>query len=168
MPVRQSLLSLKPSDAVPKKRGPKTDVLEALLKRVDGLERRLKEEKSPKQSTSPHNGHYAEGPRITGDESMSNRANIDAPEGISIQSDDIMPARSATYVCPTQKQPELRPHSSLLPPISSDTLLDAYFSRVHGKPYNILDEQSFRQRVITNTIPLQLVNAVCAVGARSV
>ena len=32
-------------DAVPKKRGPKTDVLEALLKRVDGLERRLKDEK---------------------------------------------------------------------------------------------------------------------------
>jgi hypothetical protein len=29
------------SDAVPKKRGPKTDVLEALLKRVDGLEKRL-------------------------------------------------------------------------------------------------------------------------------
>jgi hypothetical protein len=29
---------------VPKKRGPKTDVLEALLKRVDGLEKRLKPE----------------------------------------------------------------------------------------------------------------------------
>lgn len=32
-------------DAVPKKRGPKTDVLEALLKRVDGLEAQLKEKK---------------------------------------------------------------------------------------------------------------------------
>jgi hypothetical protein len=31
-------------DAVPKKRGPKTDVLEALLKRVDGLEKRLHSE----------------------------------------------------------------------------------------------------------------------------
>ncbi len=29
---------------MPKKRGPKTDVLEALLKRVDGLERRLHRE----------------------------------------------------------------------------------------------------------------------------
>ena len=37
-------------DATPKKRGPKTDVLEALLKRVDGIERRLKDEKQP---TSP-------------------------------------------------------------------------------------------------------------------
>ena len=34
-------------DAIPKKRGPKTDVLEALLKRVDGLERRLRDEKEP-------------------------------------------------------------------------------------------------------------------------
>jgi len=38
------------TDAVPKKRGPKTDVLEALLKRVDGLEKRLKDEK---KSNSP-------------------------------------------------------------------------------------------------------------------
>lgn len=30
---------------MPKKRGPKTDVLEALLKRVDGLEAKLKEKK---------------------------------------------------------------------------------------------------------------------------
>jgi hypothetical protein len=39
-------------DAVPKKRGPKTDVLEALLKRVDGLEKRLRTEEGP-DSQSP-------------------------------------------------------------------------------------------------------------------
>lgn len=33
-------------DAVPKKRGPKTDVLEALAKRIEGIERRLPKEKS--------------------------------------------------------------------------------------------------------------------------
>ena len=38
-------------DAVPKKRGPKTDVLEALLKRVDGLEARLKEKGEPETPT---------------------------------------------------------------------------------------------------------------------
>ena len=37
----------KRADAIPKKRGPKTDVLEALLKRVNGLEKRLKDEKKP-------------------------------------------------------------------------------------------------------------------------
>lgn len=36
---------------MPKKRGPKTDVLEALLKRVDGLEQKLKENKKPEPST---------------------------------------------------------------------------------------------------------------------
>ena len=44
--VRMELISTF-ADAVPKKRGPKTDVLEALLKRVDGLEKRLKDEKQP-------------------------------------------------------------------------------------------------------------------------
>jgi hypothetical protein len=45
-----------PADAVPKKRGPKTDVLEALLKRVDGLEARLKDKKTEEGSESPENG----------------------------------------------------------------------------------------------------------------
>ena len=45
-------------DAVPKKRGPKTDVLEALLKRVDGLEKRLKDEK---KSTSPNTNNEGGG-----------------------------------------------------------------------------------------------------------
>jgi hypothetical protein len=40
-------------DAVPKKRGPKTDVLEALLKRVDGLEAKLKEKNATESPTTP-------------------------------------------------------------------------------------------------------------------
>lgn len=44
-PVILTIRSLPRTDAVPKKRGPKTDVLEALLKRVDGLEAKLKEKK---------------------------------------------------------------------------------------------------------------------------
>lgn len=39
-------------DAVPKKRGPKTDVLEALLKRVDGLEAKLKEKNAEGEQAS--------------------------------------------------------------------------------------------------------------------
>lgn len=42
-------------DAVPKKRGPKTDVLEALLKRVNGLEKRLKDEKKEDSAENPDN-----------------------------------------------------------------------------------------------------------------
>jgi hypothetical protein len=57
-------------DAVPKKRGPKTDVLEALLKRVDGLEKRLKDEKqpgdiSPKEEALGDMPHYGDGDRDT-------------------------------------------------------------------------------------------------------
>lgn len=40
-------------DAVPKKRGPKTDVLEALLKRVDGLEAKLKEKNTGDGTDAP-------------------------------------------------------------------------------------------------------------------
>lgn len=56
-------------DAVPKKRGPKTDVLEALLKRVDGLEAKLKEKKdqpatsgSEKAPTAPGASAASTGP----------------------------------------------------------------------------------------------------------
>jgi hypothetical protein len=53
-------------DAVPKKRGPKTDVLEALLKRVDGLERRLKDEKKS-HSPSNESGPSAQEDSLNGD-----------------------------------------------------------------------------------------------------
>uniref|UniRef100_A0A8H7KD44 Zn(2)-C6 fungal-type domain-containing protein n=1 Tax=Bionectria ochroleuca TaxID=29856 RepID=A0A8H7KD44_BIOOC len=39
-------------DAVPKKRGPKTDVLDALLKRVDGLEAKLREKNAEQVPSS--------------------------------------------------------------------------------------------------------------------
>lgn len=57
-PARRHLATLPADileDAVPKKRGPKTDVLEALLKRVDGLEARLKDKKTEPDSESPEN-----------------------------------------------------------------------------------------------------------------
>ena len=41
------------ADAIPKKRGPKTDVLEALVKRVDGLEKQLRHEQDDEQTVSP-------------------------------------------------------------------------------------------------------------------
>ncbi|KAG9246429.1 hypothetical protein BJ878DRAFT_540277 [Calycina marina] len=45
---------IKCNHAVPKKRGPKTDSVKALLKRVHGLEKKLREEK--KTSTPPNEG----------------------------------------------------------------------------------------------------------------
>ena len=57
-----------PLDAVPKKRGPKTDVLEALLKRVDGLEAKLKEKnaESPTTPSTPDTSHDSPSSGATG------------------------------------------------------------------------------------------------------
>ncbi|EDO02370.1 hypothetical protein SS1G_04846 [Sclerotinia sclerotiorum 1980 UF-70] len=66
-------------DAVPKKRGPKTDVLEALLKRVDGLERKLRDEKksnSPNNDGSGSGGGEEESPK---DDVKQKRPHLETP-----------------------------------------------------------------------------------------
>ncbi|KAH6713405.1 fungal-specific transcription factor domain-containing protein [Leptodontidium sp. 2 PMI_412] len=135
-------------DAVPKKRGPKTDVLEALLKRVDGLERRLKDEK--KSSSDSNEGGSA------GDKESPNSDT--KPKRPQLETANI-PNESAVY-SPT-------PISEPSPPaVQPDVLLDTYFSRCHGKAYYILDETSTRQRMQLNQIPSYLVFAIYAVSAR--
>lgn len=47
-----------------------------------------------------------------------------------------------------------------------DLLLDTYFSRIHGKPYFILDEGATRQRMQTNQLPTCLAFAIYAVSSR--
>ena len=61
-------------DAIPKKRGPKTDVLEALLKRVDGLERRLRDEKQP---ASPVDGA---GPSVKPEDAAPVEKGVSSPK----------------------------------------------------------------------------------------
>jgi hypothetical protein len=52
------------------------------------------------------------------------------------------------------------------PEVQTDALLDTYFNRFHSKPFHILDESTLRQRLQLNQVPLYLVHAICAVGAR--
>lgn len=126
------------SDAVPKKRGPKTDVLEALLKRVDGLEKRLQDENhplSPASSTSPVKSLESQPP--------------------------VAPVSS--QLAPPPPPPTLStPSPSRLP----DSMLDAYFGRLHGKPYFILDESSTRQRHQRRQLSPALSMAIYAVTLR--
>ena len=139
---------------MPKKRGPKTDVLEALLKRVDGLEKRLQEEKKQ-----------------------------DAANGDSVVVDDVPPsATSERHHSPPQRplldiqtMPQNVADSAILSPLSPpmpsatpylEILLDTYFARVHGKPYHILDEAATRQKLANNQLPSFLAHSICAVGAR--
>ncbi|KAI1462687.1 hypothetical protein F4805DRAFT_5753 [Annulohypoxylon moriforme] len=150
-------------DAVPKKRGPKTDVLEALLKRVDGLEAQLKDRRQ--SDASPTTGQP---PHISIEETLSNLGSAVAEQASEPKSkrpalDNVrtteIAAESAIYSPTFSNEPPT-------PSIQIDALLDTYFSRFHAKPYHILDESSVRQRLQLNQLPTYLIHAIYAVAAR--
>ncbi|EMT63593.1 hypothetical protein FOC4_g10013829 [Fusarium odoratissimum] len=148
------------ADAVPKKRGPKTDVLEALLKRVDGLEAKLREKGEDDVSLASSNlpgagkGEASEnGSQVTEvGESIIKRATVDARAS---------PGDTASLSPHTPIARDLSP-----PPAQAEVLLDTYFARFHGKPYYIVDESSIRQRLQLNQLPRFLSFAISAVAAR--
>lgn len=84
------------TDAIPKKRGPKTDVLEALLERVDGLEKRLRDEQKSKSSDAS-------------DDDQPNRALQDAineaKNEIKQRHSMAHPSRSSSTSVPTKELP---------------------------------------------------------------
>ncbi|KAE8144825.1 hypothetical protein BDV25DRAFT_134333 [Aspergillus avenaceus] len=127
--------------AVPKKRGPKTDVLEALLKRVDGLEKRLQDENHPLSPTSS-------GSPTKPMEQLSAQVNFHPPP--------------PTHSFPAHTASHQSPQSHKLP----DSVVDAYFTRLHGKPYFILDESSTRQRHQRGQLSMCLSMAIHALTIR--
>ncbi|KAG4033951.1 hypothetical protein MFRU_004g04460 [Monilinia fructicola] len=139
-------------DAVPKKRGPKTDVLEALLKRVDGLERKLRDEKKSNSPNNDGNGSSGGGE----EESINDDVKSKRPHLETTTSN--LPDESAVYSPTSISEPS--------PSVQQDVLLDTYFVRCHGKSYYILDESSIRQRIQANHIPTYLLYAIYAVSAR--
>lgn len=176
-------------DAVPKKRGPKTEVLEELLKRIDGLEKRLEKENSnarkDKTASPPENGEMAieEEDDDEDGQSMhpeSRRGSMRASRGPDLSDS---PAPSAAQPSP-QLQQMHRKHSIQSQPAPSPTaaaytppapvtdinlmrrLVDVYFERVHGKPYYIFHEESFRRDFADGRAPSHVINAVCAVSVR--
>ncbi|KAI7164654.1 aldolase, partial [Hortaea werneckii] len=174
-------------DAIPKKRGPKTDVLEALLKRVNGLEKRLKDEKNPESADADNT--TAEGASATQDES-----HVDASS--AVEEDDVQPHGEPEASRADTKQQELQPTKQTTPAKSqtqlqaqpqaqvqahqheqeqlqavqsqafAEALVDIYFARLHGKPYYILDEPATRQRLRDGQLPRFLNNAIYAVSIR--
>ncbi|KAL4870698.1 type I 3-dehydroquinase-domain-containing protein [Aspergillus spectabilis] len=121
-------------DAIPKKRGPKTDVLEALLKRVDGLEKRLRDDDHPLSPSSP------------------------------VKTDLPPHASHAPTAFPIAPPPVSYAHPQ--PGRMPDAMLDAYFARLHGKPFFILDETSTRQRHQNGRLPVYLSMAIYALTLR--
>ncbi|KAF2662218.1 hypothetical protein K491DRAFT_710166 [Lophiostoma macrostomum CBS 122681] len=141
-------------DAVPKKRGPKTDVLEALLKRVDGLEQRLRTE--GKSDSLPD----AESSTSQDSSSDTKAHNASLPQSRPLLEIAPNPAPAADQLM-SPVEPSLQS-----PSIVPDLLLDTYFARIHGKPYHILDEATTRQRLQANQLPSFLAYAIYAVSAR--
>jgi hypothetical protein len=150
-------------DAVPKKRGPKTDVLEALLKRVDGLERRLKDEKKS-HSQNGDVGLVTAVESVNGD-SKPQRPQLDAAN-IPDESAVYSPTPPRLVILRVEKGIILTASSAPSPAVQLDVLLDTYFTRCHGKAYHILDEATTRQRIQLNNVPSYLLYAIYAVSAR--
>lgn len=157
------------TDAVPKKRGPKTDVLEALLKRVDGLEARLKHEKKSEQEANAD-----EGQSVSPDDSEPNTTST-----ISASVPHDAEPQQKRQRAPTIQAIALNSHSRDIvpsPPLTSEPpieaqqglLLDNYFTEFHGKPYHIVEEAAFRHRYHTKQLPSYLLKAMFAVAARYV
>ncbi|KAI2639046.1 hypothetical protein GGS26DRAFT_371587 [Hypomontagnella submonticulosa] len=150
-------------DAVPKKRGPKTDVLEALLKRVDGLEAQLKDHRKEDSSSSAEQSQHITGETpsdarpaaaVPASEPKPKRLAVDTTRATEATSESVIYSPSVT--------------SEPSPSIPIDALLDTYFNRFHAKPYHILDESSVRQRLQLNQLPPYLIHAIYAVAARYV
>ncbi|KIW05363.1 uncharacterized protein PV09_03879 [Verruconis gallopava] len=149
-------------DAVPKKRGPKTDVLEALLKRVDGLEKRLRTDSDTTPVTEVKEAILD---AVRGSNSPEEKPPVDAQAGDTLGStpsdaaDSRAPPRPADSSSPTRA-------GAFPSPEYAQVLLDTYFRRIHGKPYYILDEASTRQRLVNNQLPEHLCLAIFAATAR--
>lgn len=157
------------ADAVPKKRGPKTDVLEALLKRVDGLEAKLKEKKSEPDASASNPSGPADP-----DEPSAPVSRPPVPE--TARSDN---SGDSALFSPTDPRWVVSPHLLSIdrkvltvsfrepsPSNQQDDLLDTYFVRFHAKPFHILDESTLRQRLQLAQVPGYLVHAIYAVAAK--
>lgn len=141
----------KSQDAIPKKRGPKTDVLEALLKRVNGLEKRLKDEQ---KSSSPER-EPAESPKECHVSSAQAAQQEYGPEPRLPEVSHVRPDS-----IPFEPAPEVTAFTN--------ALLDTYFARLHNKPFYILDESATRLRLRDGRLPSFLVDAIHAVTIKHV
>lgn len=146
-------------DAVPKKRGPKTDAIEALLKRVDSLEKRLHEENKDKQPNEKKEEQHIEdfnAPTQQPSKPAPPPPPIAQKPSIGVNPNGNTSTSSISPTDVSQPAPSQRP----------DILLDTYFTRIHGKPYYILDELTTRQRLQHHQLPNHLAHAIYAVSAR--
>ncbi|KAI5301334.1 hypothetical protein KEM56_001816 [Ascosphaera pollenicola] len=179
-------------DAVPKKRGPKTDVLEALMKRVDGLEKQLQEEQRKSGNAAvpqPETGHSPSPSTATKRKhEVLEAGSLDDKSDTKVTTPRTHPAKRSgaprnggfmeSGVFPTEPVNYNHAHSTTIdnpqvtppPPnqfmVIPDSVLDTFFARVNGKPFYLLDEQSVRQQHRTDQLPSALSMALYALTMR--
>lgn len=121
-------------------------MLEELLKRIDGLEKRLGENEG--------GGMSMDSPEPSSTSSVASRKR---PHPDIEQELDVGPPPSAEMAPP----PTITPDERLIP-----KLVDVFFERVNGKPYTLFHEGLFRQDWAAGRIPSYILNSVCAVSVR--
>lgn len=159
-------------DAVPKKRGPKTDVLEALLKRVDGLEKRLQCESIITATTTTINSKGPISPTSPtfparerqGEDGFLRRDGIISTHGQQQQQLQNNNGYGYGYGYHPFSTPSIMQQQQN--PILSDSVLNTYFARLHNKPFVILDEAATRQSYRLGQLPACLCMAVYAATLR--
>lgn len=142
-------------------------MLEALLKRVDGLEQKLKDQKNSESSLGTEEAALAATETISNAESTETAASASAStaerspkrQEIEASQPKEVTGESAVYSPPAENEPS--------PGVQTDALLDTYFTCFHAKPFYILDESSVRQRLQLNQLPVYLIHAIYSVAARS-
>ncbi|TGZ77297.1 hypothetical protein EX30DRAFT_398625, partial [Ascodesmis nigricans] len=163
-------------DAVPKKRGPKTEVLEELTKRIEWLERKLVETEAGRGGEMVDGGNQPEAlleqqssqspPRHGVDqrtaESPARRRGSNTESGPIPSPPPPILAPSRPRTASTSTAPDISTTNIALVP----RLVDVFFSRINGKPYNFFHEPSFRASFSAGTLPAGVINAVCAAAVR--
>jgi hypothetical protein len=154
---------------------------------VDGLERRLQEENNPVTPTSentpsinkPNEKVSSIDNLLSPNEAVTSMQNpvsvVEQAEQTSLAFAD---RRGSILLTPTyngfgdhtlgdlrhqqQTHRTSRQDSTFL----SDAILDTYFSRIHGKPFYILEESSTRQKHHMGQLPAHLTMAIYAITVR--
>lgn len=167
------------TDAVPKKRGPKTEVLEELLKRIDGLEKRLGESEGsgggsgdvqagpgpsrepPLDSPESSSGCGSVAPTGRSDTRSSNERVFREPEPVAIASPVISSRDNKHAVSSTATYLSDDAYARIVP-----RLVGLFFERVNGKPYALFHESMFRRELAEGRVPRYIINTICAVSVR--
>nr|OQO16810.1 hypothetical protein B0A51_16538 [Rachicladosporium sp. CCFEE 5018] len=161
-------------DAIPQKRGPKTGLTEGTTRRSNGAAKRLKTE--------------ADG-ELTSDETTANaRERVakrkDSPV-VETEVEDVRPILGTAtpqqtrsrdgfpgacqYIvdaAPVTSPPPPASHAPLRSQSLDEILLDVYLTRLHGKPFYIIDEATIRVQQSTDAVTSCLSMAIRAVSIK--